>query len=482
MSKKRKDRDDFPGNLFPFQRSIVEKAISKRCAAIFADTGLGKTRMLLCWLEVILRGQPGAMGLIVTPLSTGRQLVDEALGMGLNAIVEKRAMMPRDSDLDDPKYEGRALIAVTNYERLKNFELSKFFAVALDESGVLKDAGSVTASLLVSGCAAVPYRLSLRAPPSPDDLDELINQAVFLGYGTRESIVSKHINAAGRRFSLIDEQAFFEFVCEWSCWIRKPSDIGFDSDDARYELPGIDYTSVVVPSPGGLVESYFHTAADLSLSYGHCCSSLSHQRREKHKAGKAGGAAGRPGVEDQGGVRPDGRERQPHDRVVPGERRIRAACEADRGRGGAVRGLLGAQEGGDPDGIHRGQSVQRGAHQGAGVQDVHLRARRQPAAGAPPDLLYHHRERHHLLPVSPPVPPVRPDAARRGLRGGERGGGGRAQGAAGQAGGARVIVGQADRACPVVVGGVDSKIENNFETHFFAPCSMCGSVDKKFWQ
>ena len=39
------------------------------------------------------------MGLIVTPLSTGRQLVDEANAMGLNAIVEKRAMMPRDSDL-----------------------------------------------------------------------------------------------------------------------------------------------------------------------------------------------------------------------------------------------------------------------------------------------------------------------------------------------------------------------------------------------
>ena len=77
---------------------------------------------------------------------------------------------------EDPKYEGRSLIAVTNYERLKGFNLSKFHAVAIDESGVLKDAESVTASLLVSGCASVPYRLSLRAPPSPDDLDEIINQ------------------------------------------------------------------------------------------------------------------------------------------------------------------------------------------------------------------------------------------------------------------------------------------------------------------
>ena len=58
---KRKDRDEFPGNLFPFQRSIVEQAILKKKAAIFADTGLGKSRMLLCWLEVILREAPAGV-------------------------------------------------------------------------------------------------------------------------------------------------------------------------------------------------------------------------------------------------------------------------------------------------------------------------------------------------------------------------------------------------------------------------------------
>ena len=54
----------------------------------------------------------------------------------------------------------------------------------------------------------------------------------------------------GKRLFLNDEDAFFRFVCEWSCWIRMPSDVGFPDDDERYELPGIDYTNVVVPSPG----------------------------------------------------------------------------------------------------------------------------------------------------------------------------------------------------------------------------------------
>ena len=99
---KRKERDDDArksDKLFPFQQHIVEQAVAKKCVAVFADTGLGKTRILLWWLELVLRDQPGAMGLVVTPLSTGRQIVSEALGMALHAVVEKRVYMPRPEDL-----------------------------------------------------------------------------------------------------------------------------------------------------------------------------------------------------------------------------------------------------------------------------------------------------------------------------------------------------------------------------------------------
>ena len=139
---------------------------------------------------------------------------------------------------------------MTNYERLKGFNLARFHAVALDESGVLRDAGGAIASLIISGCAIVPYRLSLRAPPSPDDLDELISQAVFLGRGTRDGLIAEYMHVKGRRLFLKYEDAFFDFVCDWSCWIRTPSDVGFPEDDARYALPGIDYREEIVPSPG----------------------------------------------------------------------------------------------------------------------------------------------------------------------------------------------------------------------------------------
>jgi len=133
--------------LFGFQRRIVDWAVQKQRAAIFADTGLGKSRILLAWLDEVLVGE--RMGLVVTPLSAARQIVDEAREMNLASIVEKRDMMPRDSDLEDPKFEGRPLIAVTNYERLKSFDLSKFAAVVLDESCMLKDSDLATTKLIL---------------------------------------------------------------------------------------------------------------------------------------------------------------------------------------------------------------------------------------------------------------------------------------------------------------------------------------------
>lgn len=39
--------------LFPFQRDLVAWAVRKGRAALFADTGLGKTLMQLEWAEVL---------------------------------------------------------------------------------------------------------------------------------------------------------------------------------------------------------------------------------------------------------------------------------------------------------------------------------------------------------------------------------------------------------------------------------------------
>lgn len=47
--------EDINTNLFGFQRKVVQWALLKRKAAVFADTGLGKSRIELAYADVISR-------------------------------------------------------------------------------------------------------------------------------------------------------------------------------------------------------------------------------------------------------------------------------------------------------------------------------------------------------------------------------------------------------------------------------------------
>src|SRR6266567_8884808 len=59
--------------LFPFQRTLVQWALRKGRAALFADTGLGKSFMQLEWARLT-----GKRALIIAPLSVAKQTVNEA--------------------------------------------------------------------------------------------------------------------------------------------------------------------------------------------------------------------------------------------------------------------------------------------------------------------------------------------------------------------------------------------------------------------
>ena len=47
--------DDLPEFLFPFQRHLVQWALAKGRAAIWANCGLGKTAMQLAWASEIIK-------------------------------------------------------------------------------------------------------------------------------------------------------------------------------------------------------------------------------------------------------------------------------------------------------------------------------------------------------------------------------------------------------------------------------------------
>src|SRR5512139_3285317 len=73
-----------PSFLFDFQASLVEWAIRKGRAAIFADCGLGKTPMQLVWADNIVR-KTNKPVLILTPLAVSAQTLDEAEKFGIEA-------------------------------------------------------------------------------------------------------------------------------------------------------------------------------------------------------------------------------------------------------------------------------------------------------------------------------------------------------------------------------------------------------------
>jgi len=76
------DIESLNASLFPFQKTIIKWALRKGRAAIFADTGLGKTPMQLEWSRKVCEETKGNV-LIVAPLCVAHQTVKEAVKFGI---------------------------------------------------------------------------------------------------------------------------------------------------------------------------------------------------------------------------------------------------------------------------------------------------------------------------------------------------------------------------------------------------------------
>ena len=221
------DIPELPAALFPHQRDIVRWALRRGRAAIFAQTGLGKSLMELAWGHGIHRATGGDV-LLLTPLAVAGQMVREAGKFGLAA---KQCAC---------QAEVEPGITVTNYAKLHHFDLSCFTGVILDESSILKAFDGKTRSMLIDLCARVPYRLAATATPAPNDFMELGNHAEFLGVMSLSGMQATFFTHDGGdtskwRLKGYAEDDFWRWMCSWSVLLRRPSDLGYD--DGAYALP-----------------------------------------------------------------------------------------------------------------------------------------------------------------------------------------------------------------------------------------------------
>ena len=224
-------------HLFDFQHAIVSWAVRRGRAAIFADTGLGKTLMQLSWADEVA-SHTGGMVLILAPLAVSDQTIEQGRTFGIEV---KR--VPHGQAPDAPG------VWITNYERMDVIDFAELSGIVLDESSILKAHTGKTRTAIIEASQRVPYRLSCTATPSPNDFDELGNQCEFLGVMTRtEMLATYFVNDTGDtgtwRLKGWGASKFWEWMGTWSVVLRNPSDLGFDG--SRYILPAPEYFEHVV--------------------------------------------------------------------------------------------------------------------------------------------------------------------------------------------------------------------------------------------
>lgn len=227
-------------SLFDFQRAVTVWALRKGRAAIFASTGLGKTRMQVEWARLC-----GQRTLIVAPLSVARQTVREAADIGVEVIYARS------------QAEASDRLTITNYEMVERFDVSTFGAVVLDESSRLKHETSKTRQLFTDLFRSTPMRLCCTATPAPNDVTELVNHAEFLGRMSRVEMLAAYFvhDEDGWRLRGHAADPMYRWMSGWAVALRKPSDIGY-ADDDEFALPPLNIipetVDVEVEQPGQL--------------------------------------------------------------------------------------------------------------------------------------------------------------------------------------------------------------------------------------
>ena len=161
------DPIELPDYLFDFQKSLVEWALRKGRAAIFADCGLGKTVQQLVWADNVVR-KTGRPVLILTPLAVSHQTEAEANKFGIEAKRSRDGLNPKG-------------IVITNYEKLHHFDAHEFSGCVCDESSILKNFDGTRRLEITEFMKKMRYRLLCTATAAPNDYVELGTSSEALG-------------------------------------------------------------------------------------------------------------------------------------------------------------------------------------------------------------------------------------------------------------------------------------------------------------
>jgi hypothetical protein len=219
-----------------FQEALAVRSLEQGRFCLWAECGLGKTLMQLCWAHNVSL-HTGKPVLIVAPLAVVDQTAhEEGPKFGYEVAIAINGI--------------RTGINITNYEHLSKLDPSMFAGIVLDESSILKSYTGAYKQQIIEFAAGIHYRLACSATPSPNDLMELGNHAEFMGVMTMAEMLATFFTHDGgdtskwRLKGHVKASKFWKWVSSWAVMIRNPSDIGFDG--SAYELPPMIKESVKV--------------------------------------------------------------------------------------------------------------------------------------------------------------------------------------------------------------------------------------------
>lgn len=217
-----------PAGLSDLQKALTPWALRRGKAAIFAGTGLGKTRIEVAFGDAVAK-HTGKPVIMFTPLAVAAQVLQEGerVGVKVNYVREQ-------SDV-------RQGINVTNYERMHKFDRHAFSGGIADESSCIKHSMSKTTQQLIHFFSDFDFRLPCTATPAPNDWTEFGTHAELLGVCSQQEMLSEFfVHDMGTevtewRLKGHAQDQFWRWLASWGAFIQKPSDLGFD--DSAYILP-----------------------------------------------------------------------------------------------------------------------------------------------------------------------------------------------------------------------------------------------------
>lgn len=220
----------------PHQVDATQWMLRMGRAMLAMSFGLGKTQCQIEAAKQIVEKHGGKF-LIVAPLGVRHQFTEEdgpRLGVDIRYV-----------RTDEEAESADTPFLITNYERVRDGDITpaNFAGISLDEGSVLRSLGSDTYAVFEKKCKDIPFRFVCTATPSPNNYNEIINYADFLGHMDRGQALTRWFKRNPDKAGDLTihphlEKEFWMWVASWALFIYKPSDLGYS--DEGYDLPPLN--------------------------------------------------------------------------------------------------------------------------------------------------------------------------------------------------------------------------------------------------